>query len=286
MIVTARDEQERIGATLRALSGAFPTACIVVADDGSRDRTAAIAREHGARVLAGRRRGKGAAATRAAAGVLADLRTDAPHDQPGLRPGGGPAPHGGRGPEAAVVLFCDADLGASAGRLGPLVAAAARGDGELAVAAFSRRVGGGLGAAIGFARWAVRRDTGRVLRAPISGQRALPGDVLAAVLPFAPGFGMELGMTIDALRAGYRVVEVELDLDHRAARPDAARLPAPRPPGPGLRPRVRRSPMAAGHLRLHLDRVSSTVAASSRPGVGVRPAGAGLLFWHVIGRPR
>jgi hypothetical protein len=41
--------------------------------------------------------------------------------------------------------------------------------------------------------------------------------VLRDLLPFAPGFGMELGMTIDAVRAGYRVVEVELGLAHRAS---------------------------------------------------------------------
>ena len=37
------------------------------------------------------------------------------------------------------------------------------------------------------------------------------------MLPFAHGFGMEIGMTIDAVRAGHRVVEVELDLVHRAS---------------------------------------------------------------------
>ena len=36
------------------------------------------------------------------------------------------------------------------------------------------------------------------------------------MLPFADGYGMEIGMTIDAVRAGHRVVEVELDLTHRA----------------------------------------------------------------------
>ncbi|MGB1584015.1 MAG: hypothetical protein ACPHCI_09545, partial [Solirubrobacterales bacterium] len=30
------------------------------------------------------------------------------------------------------------------------------------------------------------------------------------------GFGMEIGMTVDAVRAGFRVKEVELDLAHRA----------------------------------------------------------------------
>ena len=36
------------------------------------------------------------------------------------------------------------------------------------------------------------------------------------MLPFAAGYGMEIGMTVDAVRAGYRIAEVELDLEHRA----------------------------------------------------------------------
>ena len=40
--------------------------------------------------------------------------------------------------------------------------------------------------------------------------------MLPAVVPFAPRFGMEIGMTIDAVRAGFRVSEVELPLAHRA----------------------------------------------------------------------
>jgi hypothetical protein len=84
------------------------------------------------------------------------------------------------------------------------------------VAMFARRVGGGLGLAIGFARWAIRQRCGMELRAPISGQRAMRASLLAQVLPFAPGFGMEIGMTIDAVRAGGCVKEIELDLSHRA----------------------------------------------------------------------
>jgi hypothetical protein len=38
---------------------------------------------------------------------------------------------------------------------------------------------------------------------------------LRDVLPFAHGYGMETGMTIDAVRAGHRIREVELDLEHR-----------------------------------------------------------------------
>ena len=40
--------------------------------------------------------------------------------------------------------------------------------------------------------------------------------MLAAVVPFAPRFGMETAMNIDAARAGHRVCEIELPLAHRA----------------------------------------------------------------------
>src|SRR5205823_606078 len=85
-----------------------------------------------------------------------------------------------------------------------------------------RRVGGGFGIAVGFAGWAIRSLTGLEVRAPISGQRAMHPEVARAVTPFAPGFGMEIGMTVDAHRAGYRLVEVELDLEHRATGRSAA----------------------------------------------------------------
>jgi len=44
ILVAARDEEARIERTVRALSEAFSEATIVVADDGSRDGTAAAAR--------------------------------------------------------------------------------------------------------------------------------------------------------------------------------------------------------------------------------------------------
>ena len=77
-------------------------------------------------------------------------------------------------------------------------------------------MGGGFGIALGFARWAIRRLCGAETAAPISGQRAMRAEVLRATLPFARGYGMEVGMTVDAVRAGYRVREYELDLSHRA----------------------------------------------------------------------
>jgi glycosyltransferase involved in cell wall biosynthesis len=183
VIVCARDEADRIAATLAAL----PPARVVVADDGSRDATAAIAGRAGAEVVRAPRIGKGGAATLAAARV-----TD------------------------GIVVLCDADLGASAAHLARLAEAVRAGETDLAVGSFARREGGGFGLALRFARWAVRRRCGVVLDAPISGQRALSPAALQAALPFAPRFGMEVGMTIDVARAGLRVREYELRLAHRA----------------------------------------------------------------------
>ncbi|MFY9264140.1 MAG: hypothetical protein WAO61_01745, partial [Solirubrobacterales bacterium] len=104
----------------------------------------------------------------------------------------------------------------SAARLAPLADAVGSGRADLAIAVFASRVGGGFGLALGFAHWAIKRRCGLATAAPISGQRALSYDLLAAVSPFHDGFGMEIGMTVDAVSRGYRVREVELDLAHRA----------------------------------------------------------------------
>ena len=191
VIVTAHNEADRLPATLSALAAAFPGARILVADDGSTDGGAAVAAAHGAEVVRSERNiGKGGIATLAAQRLL-------------------PFADG-------VVLLCDGDLAASAEALKQLVEEVRDGRADLAVAAFQRRVGGGFGWALGFARWAIRRRCGFEAQAPISGQRALRADALPALVPFAPRFGMEIGMTIDAVRAGFRVREVELPLAHRA----------------------------------------------------------------------
>jgi len=195
VIIAARNEADRIGATLTALREAFPGARVVVADDGSSDATARVAAAAGAEVVRSERPlGEGGAATLAARRVLEVAAA----------------------PDPPPVLLCDADLGESAAALAGLLDALGRGEGDLAVAVFARRLGGGFGLAVGAARRMLRDLTGLELDAPISGQRAMRGEVLAAVVPFAPRFGMEIGMTTDATRAGFRVVEVPLELEHRA----------------------------------------------------------------------
>lgn len=195
VIVTARNEAVYIESTLSALARAFPGAPVWVADDGSSDKTATVAQRAGARVVRSEAPlGKGGAATLAARRALDALN----------------------GSRSTVVVLCDGDLQNSAELLPALVQAVRDRQADIAVAAFTRSVGGGFGLARGFAGWAIRRRCGLQMKAPISGQRALSASALAQVLPFADGFGMEIGMTIDGARAGLRVSEVKLDLSHRA----------------------------------------------------------------------
>jgi hypothetical protein len=186
ILVPARNEEERIGETVAALRRDFPAAEVIVVDGRSDDRTAELAEAAGAAVLRVERLGKGEA----------------------LSAGERAAPPG-------PLLLADADL---RGSLLPL----AESEADLAVAAFRRRTGGGFGLAKGVVAELVRLRTGRRVREPLSGQRLLGPRARAAVFPLAPGFGCETRMTVDALRAGLVLEEVELDLDHRPTGRDLA----------------------------------------------------------------
>jgi hypothetical protein len=186
VLVAARDEQERVAATVAALRRQFADAEVLVADDGSRDETADRAEAAGAIVLRLPRRGKGQA--------LSAAERAAP-----------PGP----------VLLCDADLD---GDLRPLLGSRA----DLVVARFAERQGGGFGIAKGAARALVRALAGYDAREPLSGQRLLTPRARAACFPLAPGFGCEARMTVDAVHAGLTVDETTLPLAHRATGRDLA----------------------------------------------------------------
>jgi hypothetical protein len=180
VLIAARDEKSRIGPTVEALRRTFPDAEILVADDGSRDATASVARRAGARVVRLPRLGKGQALT------LAE-----------------------REAQAGRLLLCDADLD---GDLAPLL----DGGADLTIAAFAERQGGGFGIAKRAARTLIRARSAFEAREPLSGQRAFSPVAREACFPLAPGFGCEVRSTIDAVRAGLKVEERELRLRHRA----------------------------------------------------------------------
>jgi hypothetical protein len=199
VVMAARNEADRIAATVAAAAGLAGVGLVVVVDDGSRDATAAVARRAGAAVMRHpRNRGKGAAMETGAEAVrLIDQRERRDHPR--------------------HLLFLDADLGDSAVQAGPLIDPVIAGTADMTIAFFAATVKlGGHGLVVGLSGAGIRRATGWQPRQPLNGQRCLTRAAFEAARPLAHGWGVETALTIDLLRKGLRITEVEVDLAHRA----------------------------------------------------------------------
>ena len=87
---------------------------------------------------------------------------------------------------------------------------------DLAIAVLPPAPAGGFGLVKRTSAHLIRGQSGFRASEPLSGQRALTARAMQAVRPLAQGFGVETAMTIDAVRAGLRVLEVPIDgLEHR-----------------------------------------------------------------------
>jgi glycosyltransferase involved in cell wall biosynthesis len=190
IILPAYNEEQTLGATLAAVRSIPGVTEIVVVDDGSLDRTAEIASAAGAAVLKNERNlGKGGSMER------------------GLRHSSGD-----------IVVFLDADLGASAAEAGKLIQAVREGACDMAIAQFygGKQRKGGFGIVLGTARAGLKWKTGQEFRSPISGQRAFRRQAALDLCPIPGGFGAEVGLTIRAHRHGYRIHEVPTDMRNKA----------------------------------------------------------------------
>ena len=209
-VIPAKDEEQRIAATVAAARGLPGVDLVIVCDDGSTDQTSAHAGAAGAIVVShARNRGK-AAAVESAVNALGVL------EQRDHRP------------EAGSLLLLDADLGESAANCHPLISPVTSGRVDLTIAVLPPQVTdegtvpGGFGLVMTTATRGITELTGWTPRAPLSGQRCLTRRAFELASPLASGWGMEVGMTIDILRAGLRVEEVEIELRHRATGRDLA----------------------------------------------------------------
>jgi hypothetical protein len=96
------------------------------------------------------------------------------------------------------------------------------GEADMAIAVLPAQTssGGGHGLVVRLARRGILRSTGWTAAQPLSGMRCLTREAFDAARPLAPGWGVETGLTIDLLTAGYRVVEVPCELHHRVTGAD------------------------------------------------------------------
>lgn len=187
VVVPAYNEEDRVSATVHSLQASGKVHEVIVVDDGSTDQTARRAEEAGARVVR----------LPANRGKTEAVRKGVEHAGDGL------------------LLLVDADLGETAGLTTALLAPVLSGEADMAVAGWPEAgSAGGFGFVKACARWLIRRATGRTVNHPLSGQRALHRGVWNAWRG-SYRYGFEVSLTIDALRAGYRLVEVPLPLTHR-----------------------------------------------------------------------
>lgn len=207
-VIPAKDEADRIAATVRAVRGIPGVDLVVVVDDGSSDDTAEIAREAGAEVVRhARNRGKAAAMTTGAGYV-------ARHEGVEGRVGDS----GGRRP----LLFVDGDLEDTAANVAVLVPPVLEGRADMTIATLppQKTAGGGHGFVVRLARKGIEDLTGFVAHQPLSGMRCISRQAFDAASPLARGWGVEVGLTVDVLMAGLRVEEVPCELHHRVSGSD------------------------------------------------------------------
>lgn len=194
LILPALDEEESLAPLLAELAR-YPLAQVIVADNGSRDRTVEVARCQGACVVQEPRRGYGAACL---AGIAA------------LRP------------EVDVVVFMDADGSDDPADLPRLLEPIERGQADLVIGSrvLGQREAGALTPQqrIGNALATVLLRLLFGIRATDLGPfRAIRHSALERLALRDPDFGWTVEMQIRAHRTGLRVVEIPVRYRRRRA---------------------------------------------------------------------
>ena len=203
-IVPAKDRADLIGATVRALLAAPGIDHVVVVDDGSRDATATTAMTALDAVQAD-------ATGRGDTGRLTVVVL--PHN---IGKGGAVTSGMHAAPTAAIYVLMDADLGDTAAIADALLGPILRDEADVVIGVPVTAAGtrGGFGKVKELASRGIRSASGFETDTPLSGQRAVRGDVLRSMV-LADRFGLETAMTIDAVRGGHRVVEAPIAFEHR-----------------------------------------------------------------------
>jgi glycosyltransferase involved in cell wall biosynthesis len=193
VIIPAFDEEDAIGLVI----GEIPPLVheVIVADNGSRDRTAEVAREAGARVVSEPRRGYGRACL---AGIAAADRPD-------------------------VIVFLDGDHSDYPAQLVDVVVPILEGRADMVIGSrnLGRREAGAhpWHAVLGTRLCVAFMNATAGSRATDLGPfRAITADALRSLGMSDPNYGWTVEMQIKAARAGLRVVEVPVDYRPRIGR--------------------------------------------------------------------
>lgn len=192
VIIPAYNESERIVDTINGINHLAEVDEIVVVDDGSSDNTAQVVKSIDIEKLKfyiqTKNYGKGKALEKG----LEIMRKD-----------------------ADIVVFLDADVGKTSSEVIKIIRPVLDDECDVAIARFrpaSKK--GGMGFVKRLAKDSVYEMTGVELNSTISGQRAFKREVIDRFDFMPDGYGVEVGMTVDILKWGYRVNEYLVDMTH------------------------------------------------------------------------
>lgn len=188
VLIPAYNAGASISTTIKSVKSAYPKLEeIIVIDDGSKDDTSKKAQSAGAQVIRLEKNiGKGGALNHGASMIRGD-----------------------------IIVLLDADLGESAAKFTRLLIPVMENQADVTIAKFPPSpIKGGFGCVKVLAGHGIYRLTGQRIACPLSGQRVMTRDVFMSLLPFAQGYGIEVAATVDILKKGWRLEEVEIDMVH------------------------------------------------------------------------
>lgn len=195
ILVPAYNEAKNIQATIQAIKNIGKVDQIIVINDGSQDDTSALARQTGVEV----------------------------YDMAKNSGKGGALNHGLKYAKGDIIGLLDGDLGKSAGEAEKLLIPILENKADMTIGRFpAAQKRGGFGLVTTLAKKGIRWYTGLEVASPLSGQRVMRRVVIDKIKLFESGFGVEVGLTIDVFRLGFRVKEIPVQMTHAETGRDLA----------------------------------------------------------------
>lgn len=125
--------------------------------------------------------------------------------------------------KGGIIGFIDGDLGKSASEVEKLIIPVLENKVDMTIGRFPPAVKkGGFGFVTNLAKKGIRWFTGLQVASPLSGQRVMKREIIEGIGLLEKGFGVEVGLTIDVFRLGFRVKEIPVQMTHAETGRDLA----------------------------------------------------------------
>jgi glycosyltransferase involved in cell wall biosynthesis len=187
-VIPVYNEEDRIEDTIKALKKIEVLSKIVIIDDGSTDNTLNVVRTLNVDCIKlDKNCGKGYAIKKA----IEELNFD-------------------------ILVLVDGDLGESSSEVEKLIYPVVNNESDVTIAKFPRPLKkGGFGLVKKLAKYGVYMYTGKKIDTTLSGQRVYKKEVIDKITYIPDRFGIEVAMTVQTLKNGYNINEIDVNMRHR-----------------------------------------------------------------------